>query len=248
MKRRSFIKNMPLIASASATVVGCTPKVTKKASENSLSNNKNNKTIMAFELPALTYAPAALEPHVDAKTMEIHHDKHHAAYVTNLNNAVAAESSAQGKSLEELMANISKLPTAIRNNGGGHWNHSMFWQIMSPNAGGAPKGDIAAAIDSTFGSFENFKKEFSTAAMTRFGSGWAWLSVDAGKKLIVSSTANQDNPLMDIADKKGSPVLGLDVWEHAYYLHYQNRRADYVGAFFNVVNWDEVNRRFKAAQ
>ncbi len=247
MKRRSFIKNMPLIASASAAVVGCSPKVTKKASENSLSNNKNNKTIMAFELPALAYAPAALEPHVDAKTMEIHHDKHHAAYVLNLNNAVAAEASAQGKSLEELMTNISKLPTAIRNNGGGHWNHSMFWQIMSPNAGGAPKGDIAAAIDSTFGSFENFKKEFSQAAMTRFGSGWAWLSVDAGKKLIVSSTPNQDNPLMDIADKKGTPVLGLDVWEHAYYLHYQNRRADYVGAFFNVVNWDEVNRRFKMA-
>ena len=247
MKRRSFIKNVPLIASASAAVIGCTPKVTQKATENSLSNNKNNKTIMAFELPALAYAPAALEPHVDAKTMEIHHDKHHAAYVSNLNNAVAAEASAQGKSLEELMANISKLPMAIRNNGGGHWNHSMFWQIMSPNAGGAPTGDIAAAINSTFGSFENLKKEFSQAAMTRFGSGWAWLSVDASKKLIVSSTPNQDNPLMDIADKKGTPVLGLDVWEHAYYLHYQNRRADYVGAFFNVVNWNEVNRRFKAA-
>ena len=247
MKRRSFIKNVPLIASASAAVIGCTPKVTQKATENSLSNNKNNKTIMAFELPALAYAPAALEPHVDAKTMEIHHDKHHAAYVSNLNNAVAAEASAQGKSLEELMANISKLPMAIRNNGGGHWNHSMFWQIMPPNAGGAPTGDIAAAINSTFGSFENLKKEFSQAAMTRFGSGWAWLSVDASKKLIVSSTPNQDNPLMDIADKKGTPVLGLDVWEHAYYLHYQNRRADYVGAFFNVVNWNEVNRRFKAA-
>ncbi len=247
MKRRSFIKNIPLIAPASAIVIGCTPAVAKKATENPLSNIKNSKTIMTFELPALAYAPAALEPHVDAKTMEIHHDKHHAAYVSNLNNAVTADANAQGKSLDDLMANISKYATAIRNNGGGHWNHSMFWQIMSPNAGGAPTGDIGTAINSTFGSFENFKKEFSQAAMTRFGSGWAWLSVDASKKLIVSSTPNQDNPLMDIADKKGTPVLGIDVWEHAYYLHYQNRRADYVGAFFNVVNWDEVNRRFKAA-
>ncbi len=248
MKRRSFIKNIPLIAPASAAIIGCTPAVAKKASENSLSNNKNIKTIMTFELPALTYAPAALEPHVDAKTMEIHHDKHHAAYVTNLNNAVTADANAQGKSLDELMANVSKYATALRNNGGGHWNHSMFWQIMAPNAGGAPTGDVGAAINSTFGSFENFKKEFSQAAMTRFGSGWAWLSVDASKKLIVSSTPNQDNPLMDIAEKKGTPVLGIDVWEHAYYLNYQNRRADYITAFFNVVNWDEVNRRFKAAK
>ena len=247
MKRRSFLKNVPLIAPASIAVIGCKSVGAKKDSEKSLSNNKNNQTIMAFELPALAYAPAALEPHVDAKTMEIHHDKHHAAYVSNLNNAITADANAQGKSLEELIANISKYPAAIRNNGGGHWNHSMFWQIMSPNAGGAPKGDIATAINSTFSSFENFKKEFTQAAMTRFGSGWAWLCVDSSKKLSVSSTPNQDNPLMDVAEKKGTPVLGIDVWEHAYYLHYQNRRADYIAAFFNVVNWDEVNRRFKAA-
>ncbi|MBL7814724.1 MAG: superoxide dismutase [Saprospiraceae bacterium] len=203
--------------------------------------------MMAFELPALSYATTALEPHVDAKTMEIHHGKHHAAYVTNLNAAVTADANAQGKSLEELIANISKFAPAIRNNGGGHWNHSMFWQIMGPNGGGEPKGEIGAAITNTFGSLDNFKKEFSQAGMTRFGSGWAWLSVGADKKLFISSTPNQDNPLMDIADKKGTPVLGLDVWEHAYYLHYQNRRADYVAAFFNVINWDEVNRRYKAA-
>ena len=248
MKRRSFIKNMPLVVPASAAIIGCSPPATaKKATESTLSNNKINKIIMAFELPALAYATAALEPHVDAKTMEIHHDKHHAAYVTNLNAAVTADANAQGKTLEELMASISKFAPAIRNNGGGHWNHSMFWSIMGPNAGGAPTGDIAAAITSTFGSYDNLKKEMSTAGMTRFGSGWAWLSVDANKKLIVSSTPNQDNPLMDIADKKGTPVLGVDVWEHAYYLHYQNRRADYLAAFFNVINWNEVNRRFKAA-
>ena len=200
MKRRLFIKNIPFVAPASLAIVSCTPAVAKKVSENSLSNNKNTKTIMAFELPALAYAPAALEPHIDAKTMEIHHDKHHAAYVTNLNAAVTADANAQGKSLEELIANISKYAPAIRNNGGGHWNHSMFWQIMAPNAGGAPTGDIAAAITSTFGSFDEFKKQFSAAGMTRFGSGWAWLSVDANKKLIVSSTPNQDNPLMDVAD------------------------------------------------
>ena len=247
MKRRSFIKNMPFAASASLTIIGCSPALAKTASENSLSNNKNSKTIMAFELPALSYATTALEPHIDAKTMEIHHDKHHAAYVTNLNAAVATDANAQGKSLEELIANISKYSPAIRNNGGGHWNHSMFWQILAPKAGGEPTGAIGDAIKSTFGSFDEFKKQFSQAGMTRFGSGWAWLSVDANKKVVVSSTPNQDHPLMDIAEKKGTPVLGLDVWEHAYYLHYQNRRADYVAAFFNLINWDEVNRRYKAA-
>jgi superoxide dismutase, Fe-Mn family len=224
-----------------------TSELVSQTSANTIFQTKNTNNIMAFELPALPYAFNALEPHIDAKTMEIHHGKHHNAYVTNLNNAVAADATAQGKSLEDLIAHISKFPMAIRNNGGGHWNHSMFWSIMSPNGGGEPKGEIALAINGAFGSFENFKKEFSNAGATRFGSGWAWLSVDANKNLFVSSTANQDNPLMDIADKKGTPVLGMDVWEHAYYLNYQNRRPDYMAAFFNVINWDEVNARFKKA-
>jgi Fe-Mn family superoxide dismutase len=225
---------------------GSTATLAANLSDNTFFKNKN-LDIMAFELPTLPYALTALEPHIDARTMEIHHGKHHAAYVTNLNAAVAADANAQGKSLDELCANISKYSMAIRNNGGGHWNHSLFWQIMSANGGGDPKGEIAFAINGAFGDFANFKKEFSQSAMTRFGSGWAWLSVDANKNLFISSTPNQDNPMMDAVDKKGTPVLGLDVWEHAYYLNYQNRRADYVAAFFNVVNWDEVNRRFKAA-
>jgi Fe-Mn family superoxide dismutase len=201
---------------------------------------------MAFTLPALPYAFDALEPHIDARTMEIHHGKHHNAYVTNLNAAVAG-TEWESKSLEEILANISKLSPAVRNNGGGHWNHSFFWQIMGPNAGGNPTGEVAAAIDSAFGSFDNFKTEFAKAGTTRFGSGWAWLTA-AGGKLTISSTANQDNPLMDIAEVKGTPILGLDVWEHAYYLHYQNRRPDYITAFFNVINWDEVNKRLAAAK
>lgn len=201
---------------------------------------------MAFTLPALPYAFDALEPHVDARTMEIHHGKHHNAYVTNLNAAVAG-TEWENKSLEEILANISKLSPAVRNNGGGHWNHSFFWQIMGPNAGGNPTGEVAAAIDSTFGSYDNFKTEFAKAGTTRFGSGWAWLTA-AGGKLTISSTANQDNPLMDIAEVKGTPILGLDVWEHAYYLHYQNRRPDYITAFFNVINWNEVNKRLAAAK
>jgi superoxide dismutase, Fe-Mn family len=198
---------------------------------------------MAFTLPNLPYEPTALEPHIDARTMEIHHGKHHAAYVNNLNAALEGSEHANA-SLEELMANISKLSPAVRNNGGGHWNHSMFWQVMAPNAGGAPTGTLAAAIDAAFGSFDEFKKQFAQAAATRFGSGWAWLCTDENGALFITSTPNQDNPLMDIAEKKGTPILGLDVWEHAYYLHYQNRRPDYVGAWFNVVNWDEVARRF----
>jgi superoxide dismutase, Fe-Mn family len=212
----------------------------------SISKTKN-KTVMAFELPALPYAANALEPHIDARTMEIHHGKHHAAYVTNLNNAVAADANAQGKTLEELVKSISKYAPAIRNNGGGHWNHAFFWQIMGPGGGGDPKGEVAFAINGAFGSLENFKKEFSAAGMGRFGSGWAWLCVDGSKNLFISSTPNQDNPLMDVVDKKGTPILGVDVWEHAYYLNYQNRRADYLTAFFSVVNWTEVNNRFKAA-
>ncbi len=201
---------------------------------------------MAFTLPTLPYEFAALEPHVDARTMEIHHGKHHNAYVTNLNGAVAG-TEWESKSLEEILANISKLAPAVRNNGGGHWNHSFFWQIMAPNAGGAPTGEVATAIDAAFGSFDNFKVEFTKAATTRFGSGWAWLCATGGK-LAICSTANQDNPLMDIAECKGTPILGLDVWEHAYYLNYQNRRPDYITAFFNVINWAEVNNRLAAAK
>ena len=201
---------------------------------------------MAFELPTLAYAYNALEPHFDAMTMEIHHSKHHNAYVTNLNNAVK-DTDMAGLSLEELQKNISKYPVAVRNNGGGHFNHSLFWAVIAPNAGGEPTGELATAIQSTFGSFATFKEEFAKAATTRFGSGWAWLSVSNGK-LVISSTANQDNPLMDVVDVKGTPILGLDVWEHAYYLKFQNRRTDYIGTFWNVVNWTEVAKRFAAAK
>lgn len=201
---------------------------------------------MAFELPALPYAHNALEPHIDAKTMEIHHGKHHQAYVTNLNTAVAG-TDAEKMSIEDICRNISKYPAAVRNNGGGHYNHSLFWKVMAPNAGGAPSGDLAAAIDSAFGSFDNLKTQMSTAGATRFGSGWAWLIVQNGK-LAVCSTPNQDNPLMDIAEVKGTPILGIDVWEHAYYLHYQNRRPDYLAAFWNVVNWKQVEENMKNAK
>jgi Fe-Mn family superoxide dismutase len=199
-----------------------------------------------FTLPSLPYAHNALEPHIDTTTMEIHHGKHHQAYVTNLNNAIG-DGELAGKSLEDLMAMISKCPVAVRNNGGGHYNHSLFWTVMSPNGGGNPTGELASAIDSAFGNFEEFKKAFANVAATRFGSGWAWLCVTADKKLCVCSTPNQDNPLMDIAECKGTPILGLDVWEHAYYLHYQNRRPDYIGIFWNVVNWNEVARLYSEA-
>jgi superoxide dismutase, Fe-Mn family len=201
---------------------------------------------MAFTLPTLPYAPAALEPHIDARTMEIHHGKHHNAYVTNLNAAIAG-TELENETIEALCAKISTLPAAVRNNGGGHYNHSLFWSIMSPNGGGLPSGDLAKAIDQTFGSFEQFKDAFSKAAATRFGSGWAWLCVEHGT-LKVCSTANQDNPLMDVVtDCDGTPILGLDVWEHAYYLNYQNRRPDYISAFFNVIDWDAVAKRYAAA-
>jgi superoxide dismutase, Fe-Mn family len=200
---------------------------------------------MAFTLPALPYAFNALEPHIDAKTMEIHHGKHHNAYVTNLNNAIASKPE-ESLSLEEINKNISKYPAAVRNNGGGHYNHSLFWTVIGPNAGGAPTGALADAINAAFGNFEEFKTKFAAAATTRFGSGWAWLIKDASGKLAITSTPNQDNPLMDVAEVKGTPILGLDVWEHAYYLHYQNRRPDYIAAFWNVVNWSEVAKRFAA--
>jgi len=200
---------------------------------------------MAFELSALPYAHNALEPHIDTKTMEIHHGKHHQAYVTNLNAAVAG-TEAESKSLEDILANISKYPAAVRNNGGGHWNHTFFWASMSPNGGGLPSGKLADAIQNDLGGFDKFKEDFSKAAATRFGSGWAWLCVENGK-LKICSTPNQDNPLMDVVtDCNGTPILGLDVWEHAYYLNYQNRRPDYVSAFFNVINWDEVSKRYNA--
>jgi len=201
---------------------------------------------MAFTLPQLPYSFNALEPHIDAKTMEIHHGKHHQAYVTNLNNAIA-NTDAEKLSIEDLCKNISKYPAAVRNNGGGHFNHSMFWTLMKQNGGGSPSGALGEAINSAFGSFDEFKTKFAAAGTGRFGSGWAWLIVGGDKKLAITSTPNQDNPLMDVAEVKGTPVLGLDVWEHAYYLNYQNRRPDYITAWWNVVNWDEAAKRFSAA-
>jgi Fe-Mn family superoxide dismutase len=202
---------------------------------------------MAFTLPALPYAFNALEPHIDARTMEIHHGKHHNAYVTNLNAAVAGKAE-ESLSIEEICKNISKYPAAVRNNGGGHYNHSLFWTVLGPGAGGAPTGAVADAINGAFGTFDEFKTKFAAAGTGRFGSGWAWLVKDASGKLQITSTPNQDNPLMDVAEVKGTPVLGLDVWEHAYYLNYQNRRPDYITAFWNVVNWNEVAKRLAAAK
>jgi Fe-Mn family superoxide dismutase len=201
---------------------------------------------MAFELPALHYATDALEPHIDKATMEIHHGKHHQAYVTNLNKALEGKPEAN-QSIEEILKNVDKFPPVVRNNGGGHYNHSLFWEVIGPNKGGEPTGPLADAIKSSFGSFADFKTKFAEAGATRFGSGWAWLVVTADKKLVVSSTPNQDNPLMPVAEVKGTPVLGMDVWEHAYYLKYQNRRPDYIAAFWNVVNWDAVSERFRKA-
>ena len=202
---------------------------------------------MAFTLPDLPYANDALAPHIDAKTMEIHHDKHHGGYVKKLNAAVEGSSQAD-MSIEDIMKSIGSTSTAVRNNGGGHYNHSLFWTVLSPDGGGNPSGDLASAIDSAFGSYDAFKEKFTEAASTRFGSGWAWLIVDDSGSLKVTSTPNQDNPLMDIADEKGTPILGLDVWEHAYYLNYQNQRPAYIDAFWNVVNWDEVSKRYSEAK
>jgi Fe-Mn family superoxide dismutase len=209
--------------------------------------NPDKKTeIMAHQLPELPYAHDALEPHIDARTMEIHHGKHHNAYVTNLNNAIAGNAELEAKSIDELIANLDAVPEeirgAVRNNGGGHANHSLFWTSMGPGKGGAPSGSLGDAIDSTFGSFDTFKEEFTKAGMTRFGSGWAWLSI-ANSALVVSSTPNQDSPVMD----GNTPLLGCDVWEHAYYLNYQNLRPDYINAWWNVVDWDAISARFDAA-
>jgi len=239
MQRRKFI-----YALGTLPIVSVLGKV-----ENNLNNIKNHirstNTMAKFELPQLPYTNDALEPYIDKMTMEIHHSKHHNAYVTNLNKALEGTEH-EGKSMEEMFAMMSKLPAAVRNNGGGHWNHSLFWTLMKQNGGGKPTGKIADAINSAFGSFDEFKTKFSTAAATRFGSGWAWLLVQDGK-LVVSSTPNQDNPLMDLAEVKGTPVLGLDVWEHAYYLKYQNKRPDYIENWWNVVNWDKVNELFSKA-
>lgn len=231
--RRSFIKKSSLIA-----IAGLGTQI--------LPNNFlfANGTSGTFTLPQLPYDYAALEPVIDKMTMEIHHTKHHQAYVDNLNKAV--EKDKISGTLDDLMANISKYPVGVRNNGGGHWNHSFFWKIMKPGGGGEPTGRIAEAINAAFNSFEEFKTKLEEAGMKRFGSGWAWLYVDAGKKLVIGSTPNQDNPLMDVSDIKGKPVLGVDVWEHAYYLKYQNKRGDYLKSWWNVVNWDQVNENLKS--
>ena len=236
MDRRKFVTSLGVL-----TLAGSITKA-ESFSKNFNSLNIRSNKMAKFELPKLPYSFDALEPNIDARTMEIHHGKHHAGYVAKLNAAVEG-SDLEGKTLEELLVNAGS-NTAVRNNGGGHWNHSLFWQVMSPNGGGEPSGELADAINSEFGSFADFKDKFSDAAATRFGSGWAWLVVADGK-LVVTSTPNQDNPLMDVAEVNGTPILGLDVWEHAYYLNYQNRRPDYIGAWWNVVNWNEVARRFE---
>ncbi len=202
---------------------------------------------MSFELPNLPYPKNALEPHIDERTMDIHHGKHHAGYTNKLNAAIEG-TAYEGKTIEQILSDVGNAGTAIRNNGGGFYNHSLFWETMGPNKGGTPSGDLAAAIDRDFGSFENFKSEFADASASRFGSGWGWLIVDKKtKKLVVTSTPNQDNPLMDVVEADGTPILGLDVWEHAYYLNYQNRRPDYISAFWNVVDWDKVAEKYEAA-
>lgn len=204
----------------------------------------NKKIIMAFELPQLPYANDALEPHIDAKTMEIHHGKHHSGYTSKLNDALEGSTMAS-ESIESILKNLDMNNAALRNNGGGYYNHCLFWEVMGPNGGGVPTGALSQAIEEAFGSFEDFKTAFSNAAATRFGSGWAWLCVHKGGQLEVCSSANQDNPLMPGIGCGGTPILGLDVWEHAYYLNYQNRRPDYIGAFFNVINWEKVSERFE---
>lgn len=239
MQRRKF-----LYALGTIPIVSALGKVDDHL-QNFSNKIRSKNTMTKFELPKLPYAYDALEPYIDKMTMEIHYTKHHNAYVTNLNKAVDG-TELEGKTLEELFAMASKVPAAVRNNGGGHWNHSLFWTLMKQNGGGKPTGKVADAINSTFGNFDEFKNKFSTAAATRFGSGWAWLVVQNGK-LVVSSTPNQDNPLMDVAEVKGTPILGLDVWEHAYYLKYQNRRPEYIENWWNVVNWDKVNELYSKA-
>lgn len=239
MNRKIFLKTVGAISILPAV------NSLSKQLNNFYQNKKGTKHMAKFELPSLPYSYDALEPYIDKMTMEIHHTKHHNAYVTNLNKAIEG-TEMEGKSLEDLMTSISKFPMAVRNNGGGHFNHSLFWNVMKGGGASHPTGKLADAINSSFTSFDEFKKTFANAGATRFGSGWAWLVVQSGK-LIVGSTPNQDNPLMDISELKGTPILGLDVWEHAYYLKYQNKRPDYIENWWNVVNWDEVARRFSLA-
>lgn len=241
MKKRKFIKatSTLVVGTALAPMVACKSEAKKATDVASKVIAKGG----SFELPALSFPLDALAPNIDAKTMEIHHGKHHAGYVRKFNAALEGSSHA-GKSLEDILAAIGPEDTGLRNNGGGHYNHSLFWSVMSPKGGGVPSGDLSDAINSAFGGFDKFKEAFGTAAKTRFGSGWAWLAKGEDGKLFVTSTPNQDNPLMSNIDgKKGTPILGLDVWEHAYYLNYQNRRGDYVGNFFNVIDWNEVAKR-----
>lgn len=237
MNRKKFISSILAI-----TGLSITNTFANKLGLDFYNKNERNKTMSKFELTALPYPYDALEPYIDKATMEIHHTKHHQAYVNNLNKAIEG-TELVGKSLEEMFSMMSKLPAAVRNNGGGHWNHDLFWKIMQPGGAKSPAGNLADAINSAFGSFEDFKKKFTEAALGRFGSGWAWL-IKVDDKLVISSTPNQDNPLMDVAEVKGTPILGLDVWEHAYYLKYQNRRPEYVDNWWNVVNWNVVNDYF----
>src|SRR5438445_5089593 len=236
MKRRTFISTAALSGAYSLLQNDRLLSSIKPITQS------QEQSTMPFTLPNLPYPTDALEPSIDKMTMEIHHGKHHAAYVTNLNKAIEG-TEWDKKTIEQILAGVSKLPVAVRNNGGGHYNHSLFWNWMKPKGGGSPTGDLASAITRDFGSFEKFKEQLSGAGMNRFGSGWAWLIKQDGK-LAITSTPNQDNPMMDLADVKGVPILGIDVWEHAYYLKYQNRRAEYLAAFWNVVNWDEVAKRF----
>jgi Fe-Mn family superoxide dismutase len=246
MKKKRFTFLSVLILSGIA-FTSCQQVQERTESETNNNEQQKSQTTMKdgmHTLPELNYAYDALEPHIDARTMEIHHTKHHQAYINKLNDAIEGTELAS-KNLEDIFANMSNHPVAVRNNGGGHFNHTMFWQVMSPDGGGNPGGKLMSAIEEKFESFEKFKEEFNTAAATRFGSGWAWLIVDNNGELHVTSTPNQDNPLMDVADVQGTPILGLDVWEHAYYLNYQNRRPDYISAFWNVVNWAEVEKRYE---
>ncbi|MFC3416478.1 superoxide dismutase [Algoriphagus hitonicola] len=243
ISRRTFLSN----SSKASLAVGLVGTGVLSACSNDVKGDDKSILATSFSQTPLNYDFSALEPHIDAMTMEIHFTKHAAAYAKNLNDAIGEENVDTNKPLEDVLATISQYSTKMRNNGGGHYNHELFWQIMTPDAAERPEGDLAAAIDESFGSFDSFAEEFEKAAATRFGSGWAWLVVDSDKKLAIGSTPNQDNPLMDVSDFKGTPLLGLDVWEHAYYLNYQNRRADYISAFWNIVNWNKVAERFSAS-
>ena len=244
MKKREFIKTSSILTVGALSFPMASCK--QSGSANEAEGTEGTGEFEAFELPELSYEKTALEPYIDQRTMEIHHGKHHEGYVRKLNAALEGHAMA-GKSLEDIVSGVGGDDTAVRNNGGGHYNHSLFWKIMKPSAEALPEGNLRDAINSSFDSFESFSDEFATAAKTRFGSGWAWLSVDSEGKLFVSSTPNQDNPLMaSLVERSGTPILGIDVWEHAYYLNYQNRRADYISAFMNIINWEQVAANYAA--